>query len=96
MTADSCIPANFDPDRAPAGARDWHAARSTTEPRCGADQWRTRDRSEVLYMHEMADSHLGHCIRFASIKSQHASRLASLLAERRRRDTVLRKETHAP
>lgn len=77
--------ANFDPHRAPSRAGDWHAARTTDEPRCGADQWRTRDRSEVTYMHEMTDSHLGHCIRFASTKAQHRSRLASLLAERARR-----------
>lgn len=66
---------------------DWHAQRHDAEPRCGADQWRTRDRSEILYMHEMHDRHLGHCIRFAMTKRQHASRLASLLAERAKRDS---------
>lgn len=76
---------NFDPHRAPSGGRDWHAHRNDTEPRCGADQWRTRDRHEVIYMHEMTDSHLGHSIRFASTKRQHASRLSALLAERERR-----------
>jgi hypothetical protein len=30
----------------------------------------------------MTDSHLGHCIRFASTKPQHRSRLTALLAER--------------
>lgn len=66
-------------------ARDWHAPRNHTEPRCSADQWRTRDRSEVLFISEMTDSHLGHCIRFASTKEQHRSRLAGLLAERANR-----------
>jgi hypothetical protein len=74
--------ANLDPHRVPTGHRDWHAQRSPSEPRCGADQWRTRDREVIAYMHEMEDRHLGHCIRFASTKPQHASRLSSLLAER--------------
>ena len=78
---------NFDPHRAPRGKRDWHVHWNETEPKCGADQWRTRDRDVVMYMHEMEDRHLGHCIRFASTKSQHASRLASLLAERARRSS---------
>jgi len=82
---DSPAIANFDAHRAATQAYDWHAARTTEEPRCGADQWRTKDRSEVTYMHEMSDRHLGHCIRFASTKQQHRSRLASLLAERERR-----------
>lgn len=75
--------ANLRPDKVPEN--DWHASRDESELRCGADQWRTKDRSEVMYMHEMADRHLGHCIRFASTKPQHASRLASLLEERARR-----------
>ena len=79
--------ANFDPERAPMGPRDWHKHRSNREPRCGADQWRTKDRNEIMYMHEMTDSHLGHCIRFASSFPQHASRLASLLAERQDRNS---------
>ena len=78
--------ANLDPHKRPKGYRDWHASRNDVEPRCGADQWRTRDRNVILYMHEMEDRHLKHCIRFASTKPQHASRLASLLEERRRRD----------
>jgi hypothetical protein len=78
--------ANFDPHRARFGRVDWHAQRTTSEPRCGADQWRTKDREVVMYMHEMEDRHLGHCIRFASTKPQHASRLAALLAERSRRE----------
>jgi hypothetical protein len=77
--------ANLDPHKVPVEAGDWHAQRTDEEPRCGADQWRTRDRNEVTYMHEMTDFHLGHCIRFASTKQQHASRLSSLLAERARR-----------
>lgn len=64
---------------------DWHAQWVEDEPRCGADQWRTRDRSEIMYMHEMTDRHLGHCIRFAQTKPHHASRLSSLLAEQKRR-----------
>jgi hypothetical protein len=76
---------NFDAARAPLGSNDWHRAWNETEPRCGADQWRTRDREVIVYMHEMTDSHLGHCIRFASTKPQHASRLSSLLTERARR-----------
>ena len=66
-------------------AQDWHSQRSEDEPRCSADQWRTRDRSEVLFISEMADGHLGHCIRFASTKPQHRSRLVQLLAERANR-----------
>jgi hypothetical protein len=64
---------------------DWHAQRDPSEPRCGANQWRTRDRMVVMDMTDMEDRHLGHCIRFASTKPQHASRLAGLLAERQRR-----------
>ena len=63
-------------------SQDWHMQRSEDEPRCSADQWRTRDRYEVLFISEMADSHLRHCIRFASTKPQHRSRLAQLLSER--------------
>lgn len=63
-------------------AVDWHAQRSDDEPRCSADQWRTKDRHIVTYFSEMEDRHLGHCIRFASTKPQHRSRLAGLLAER--------------
>lgn len=62
--------------------QDWHAQRDEHEPRCSADQWRTRDRAEVTYISEMSGRHLGHCIRFASTKPQHRSRLAALLAER--------------
>lgn len=67
--------------------RDWHAQRSDDEPRCSADQWRERERSRVLFISEMSDRHLGHCIRFASTKPQHRSRLAILLAERESRPT---------
>lgn len=67
--------------------RDWHSQRTEEEPRCAADQWRTKDRSEVLFMSEMTDRHLGHCIRFASILQQHASRLGGLLAEKRSRSS---------
>lgn len=62
-------------------AQDWHTQRHEDEPRCAADQWRTRKRSEILFISEMSDRHLGHCIRFASTKPQHRSRLTSLLAE---------------
>jgi hypothetical protein len=58
---------------------------SEAEPRCAADQWRQRDRSKILYISEMSDQHLGHCIRFATTKPQHKSRLGELLAERKRR-----------
>lgn len=68
--------------------KDWHSPRTDDEPRCAADQWRTRDRAEVLFISELADSHLGHCIRFASTKPQHRSRLTGLLEERRRRAEV--------
>lgn len=61
--------------------RDWHAQRNDSEPRCAADQWRTRDRSVVTYISEMETRHLRHCIRFASTKKQHRSRLSALLAE---------------
>ena len=77
--------ANLDPSKVPEN--DWHASRNEIEPRCGADQWRKRDRNVVTYMHEMHDRHLGYCIRFASTKQQHASRLASLLEERDRRSS---------
>lgn len=60
---------------------DWHAPRDEFEPRCSADQWRTRDRNTVIFISEMPDSHLGHCVRFASTKPQHRTRLAALLAE---------------
>jgi hypothetical protein len=79
--------ANLDPHRRPRSTRDWHTARTPAEPRCGADQWRTRDRQVIVYMREMTPSHLRHCIRFASTKPQHASRLASLLDEQLRRTT---------
>lgn len=69
----------------PPRERDWHAQRDRAEPRCGTAQWRTRDRMVVMDMTDMEDRHLGHCIRFASTKPQHASRLAGLLAERQRR-----------
>lgn len=62
--------------------RDWHTQRSNAEPRCSADQWRQRNRSQILYISEMSDRHLWHCIRFASTKEQHRSRLDALLAER--------------
>jgi hypothetical protein len=64
---------------------DWHFQRNEQEPRCSADQWRTRQRDEVLFISEMSDQHLGHCIRFASTKKQHASRLSFLLEEKARR-----------
>jgi hypothetical protein len=68
--------------------RDWHAQRSEDEPRCSADQWRQRDRGQILYISEMADRHLGHCIRFASTKPQHRSRLSALLTERSARTAL--------
>lgn len=71
----------------PKVKRDWHRQRNRKEPRCAADQWRARNRVVVTYMTEMTDSHLGHCIRFASTKPQHRSRLSALLAERARRST---------
>ncbi len=80
---------NFLPD---PKERDWHAQRSDDEPRCSADQWRQRDRGQILYISEMSDSHLGHCVRFASTKEQHRSRLSALLAERDRR-AALQQET---
>lgn len=67
--------------------RDWHRRRGSDEPPCGPAQWRTRDRMEVIDMTAMDDDHLGHAIRFASTKPQHASKLSALVAERdRRRD----------
>ncbi len=76
---------DFGGNRPSGVVADWHGQRTTNEPRCGADQWRARDREEILYMHEMTDSHLRHCIRFAKTKPQHASRLPSLLKEQNRR-----------
>lgn len=64
---------------------DWHRQKYASEPRCSALQWRTRDRSIILFISEMTDKHLGHCIRFASTKKQHHSRLAELLRERSNR-----------
>lgn len=61
--------------------RDWHAQRSEDEPRCSADQWRERERSRVLFISEMSDRHLGHCIRYAYTKPQHRSKLRALLDE---------------
>lgn len=66
--------------------QDWHTQRGENEPRCSADQWRERERSRVLFISEMSDRHLGHCIRFASTKPQHRSRLSALLDERSARD----------
>lgn len=71
--------------------RDWHAQRGDDEPRCSADQWRERERTRVLFISEMSDRHLGHCIRFASTKPQHRSRLSGLLAER-----TSRSQEHRP
>jgi len=62
-------------------ARDWHAQRNEAEPRCAADQWRQRDRSTILFISEMSDRHISHCVRFASTKPQHQSRLSALLSE---------------
>lgn len=69
-----------------ACGNDWHAQRSSEEPRCFADQWRTRDRAEVLYISEMSDRHLSHCIRFAKTKPQHRSRLTYLIEEQSKRE----------
>lgn len=77
--------ANKTPD---PSEKDWHSQRSEDECRCSADQWRTRDRAKVLYISEMSDSHLSHCIRFASTKRQHRSRLSVLLAERADRQAL--------
>ena len=63
---------------------DWHPP-LRGEPPCGPDQWRTRDRDRVIAISEMDDSHLCHCIRFASQKGQHESRLEALMAELARR-----------
>ena len=79
----SVVRANKTPD---PKDKDWHAQRSEGECRCAADQWRTRNRDEVMYISEMTDNHLGHCIRFASTKRQHRSRLPALLAERIKRN----------
>jgi hypothetical protein len=67
---------------------DWHHPRSKSEPPCGANQWRTKDRSVVLNMCDMSDRHLGHCIRFATENPHHASKIAALLAERERREAL--------
>jgi hypothetical protein len=63
---------------------DWHPP-LRGEPPCGPDQWRTRDRDRVIAISEMEDSHLCHCIRFASGKEAHESRLDALMAELARR-----------
>ena len=79
--------ANLDPHRRPRDTRDWHTARTPEEPRCGADQWRTRDRQVITYMHEISQFELDCCISRATTRPQHSSRLASLLDERLRRTT---------
>ncbi len=67
------------------GKRDWHRKWADNEPNCAGNQWRQRDRFAVINIAEMDHEHLGHAIRFATTKSQHASRLAALVAERNRR-----------
>jgi hypothetical protein len=60
---------------------DWHARRTDKEPRCGAHQWRARDRMVVLDIAKMPKDRLRNCIKFARGKDQHASRLDRLLTE---------------
>lgn len=58
----------------------WHAA-LPGEPPCGDDEWRKKDRHTVIKIASMETSHLLHCVRFASVKKNHRSKLAALLAE---------------
>jgi len=60
---------------------DWHARRTDKEPRCGAHQWRAKDRMVVLDIAKMPKDRLRNCIKFARGKDQHASRLDRLLTE---------------
>lgn len=70
------------------GGRDWHARRGAGEPRCGPRQWRCKDRHRVLEMAALDDDHLGHAIRFAETRPQHAGKLAALLEERAQRERI--------
>ena len=82
---------NAQEKKAPQGRkpiRDWHKKWDDKEPDCAASQWRREDRFNVIDMAHMDDGHLGHAIRFATTKAQHASRLGGLLAERERRRRV--------
>lgn len=89
------IPDGLEEDNYVAGSRhDWHTQRHEGEPICQLGMWRTRDRMKVLYVEELSDQHLAHCIRFARTKSQHALKLGELVEELNRRamDKVLEKE----
>jgi len=66
--------------------RDWHKKWEKSDPECGPQQWRCRDRNEVINISDMTDSHLKHAIRFASTKSQHSSRMTALSAENGKRN----------
>lgn len=63
---------------------DWHAP-LPGEPPCGPDEWRQRDRRSVIKIASMDLDHLVHCLRFASHKRHHASKLDVLQAELRKR-----------
>lgn len=65
--------------------RDWHRARSSSEPPCTEKQWRTRDRDVVVNIRDMTDHHLSSAIGFAKMRLQHASRTKQLLEEQNRR-----------
>lgn len=67
----------------------WHAA-LPGEPPCGDDEWRQRDRRSVIKIASMETSHLIHCIRFASMKKHHRSKLPALQLELGKRQTWLR------
>lgn len=73
--------------RAVIGAKvsaDWHAP-LPSEPPCGPDEWRQRNRREVIQIASMETSHLIHCFRFANTRNQHRSKLDALQAELKKR-----------
>jgi hypothetical protein len=64
---------------------DWHPKRGKKEPDCGADQWRRRDRNDVINMCDMSNDHFRHAYRFAMMYRQHKSRLPGMIRELKRR-----------
>lgn len=55
------------------------------EPLCEIDEWRTKDRQKVIKISSMDLDHLVHCVRFATTKQHHGSKLPVLLEELRKR-----------
>ena len=65
--------------------KHWHRKHKADEPKCGPHEWRSKDRYKVIKIADMSDDHLNNCIRFASKKGQHSSKLSALLNERIKR-----------